>query len=87
MNTEFTQQFFEESSKAWKTNKVKYGQSMYRYKKNAFVPAGDLPKQRILTRAQTKAMEQESLRRSQIDEPVPPRVRRSARLARLASTH
>lgn len=85
MQSEFTQTFFEDSSKAWKANKVKYGQSMYRYKKNAFVPATDIPKQRVLTRSQTKAMEQESLPRSQIDEPVPPRVRRSARLAKMSN--
>lgn len=84
MNSEFTQKFFEESSKAWKDNKVKYGQSMYRYKKNAF-PADSsvgLPKERVLTRAQKKLMENESILRSKLDEPVPPRLRRSARLAK-----
>jgi hypothetical protein len=36
MIAEFTQQFFEDSSKAWLLNKEKYGQNMYRYKRGAF---------------------------------------------------
>ena len=36
MIAEFTQKFFEESSKAWLLNKEKYGQNMYRYKRGAF---------------------------------------------------
>ena len=36
MIAEFTQKFFEESSKAWLANKEKYGQNMYRYKAGAF---------------------------------------------------
>jgi hypothetical protein len=36
MIAEFTQKFFEESSKAWLANKEKYGQNMYRYKREAF---------------------------------------------------
>jgi len=36
MIAEFTQQFFEDSSKAWLANKEKYGQNMYRYKRAAF---------------------------------------------------
>lgn len=36
MIAEFTQEFFEESSKAWLANKEKYGQNMYRYKRGAF---------------------------------------------------
>jgi hypothetical protein len=36
MTAEFTQQFFEDSSKAWLANKEKYGQNMYRYKRAAF---------------------------------------------------
>ena len=36
MIAEFTQKFFEESSKAWLDNKEKYGQNMYRYKREAF---------------------------------------------------
>jgi hypothetical protein len=34
---EFTPQFFDEASKAWKANKVRVGEGHYRYKKNAFV--------------------------------------------------
>jgi len=33
---EFTPQFFDEASKAWKANKVRIGEGHYRYKKNAF---------------------------------------------------
>lgn len=36
MIAEFTQKFFEDSSKAWLANKEKYGQNMYRYKPEAF---------------------------------------------------
>jgi hypothetical protein len=36
MIAEFTQKFFEESSKAWLSNKEKYGQNMYRYTREAF---------------------------------------------------
>lgn len=41
--SEFTPSFFDASSKAWKKNKVKYGQAMYTYKKNAFPPDPDMP--------------------------------------------
>ena len=33
---EFTPQFFDDASKAWKANKVRIGEGHYRYKKNAF---------------------------------------------------
>ena len=36
MIEEFNDKFFDVSSKAWLENKVKYGQHMYRYKKDAF---------------------------------------------------
>lgn len=36
MTKEFTHQFFDDASKAWLANKVKYGQDMYRYKRAAF---------------------------------------------------
>lgn len=36
MIQEFTHKFFDASSKSWLANKVKYGQDMYRYKKDAF---------------------------------------------------
>ena len=34
--SEFTHQFFEDSSKAWMANKEKYGQNMYRYTRATF---------------------------------------------------
>jgi hypothetical protein len=37
MVAQFTHQFFEESSKAWLSNKEKYGQNMYRYRREAFL--------------------------------------------------
>lgn len=36
MTAEFTHQFFDDASKAWLANKEKYGQNMYRYKREAF---------------------------------------------------
>lgn len=42
--SEFTEDFFDESSKRWKENKVYIGTGTYKYKKNAF-PKEDLPKQ------------------------------------------
>ena len=33
---EFTPQFFDDASKAWKANKVRVGEGHYRYKRNAF---------------------------------------------------
>lgn len=77
---EFTQEFFDEASAAWKANKVRYGQASYRYKKNAFQPDPDLPpipKQSVSNKQQTQKELQE---RSMIDEYAPPRVRKSPRL-------
>jgi hypothetical protein len=36
-NTEFTREFFEESSKAWRANKICLPDATYKYKKNAFL--------------------------------------------------
>lgn len=36
MTADFTHQFFEDASKAWLANKERYGQNMYRYKREAF---------------------------------------------------
>ena len=36
MVAEFTHKFFEDASKAWLANKEKYGQNMYRYRREAF---------------------------------------------------
>ena len=35
---EFTPQFFDDASKAWRANKVRVGEGHYRYKRNAFAP-------------------------------------------------
>lgn len=74
--SEFTQEFFEESSRLWKANKVRIGEGMYRYKKNAF-PKCNEQEQMV---KQTKRIEKELDRRHTIDEYAPPRVKRSSRL-------
>jgi hypothetical protein len=78
--SEFSQKFFEESSKAWKGNKVRIGEGMYRYKKNAFPKGEDMPEAPKLTRVQQRTLEKEIAKRQGIDEYAPPRVRRSSRL-------
>ena len=77
--SEFTQAFFEDSRKAWKANKVKYGQAMYRYKKNAFPVDLEEPSfpQSMKSKKQT---EKELLKRQSIDEPAPLPLRKSPRL-------
>lgn len=75
--SEFTQAFFEESSKAWKANKVRYGQAMYRYKKQPKDLEEPPYKQ---SKASQKQTEQELQKRQSIDEYAPPRVRRSQRI-------
>ncbi len=52
MIAEFTQKFFEESSKAWLANKEKYGQNMYRYKPGAFQEPGLRRSKRLLEKMQ-----------------------------------
>lgn len=74
--SEFTQAFFEASSKAWTANKTRYGQASYTYKTNAFPPdlsVPKAPKQTALNRAELK-------RRQAQDDEAPPRIRRSPRL-------
>lgn len=51
---EFTQQFFEDASKAWLANKEKYGQNMYRYKRGAFQEPLIIRKSKRLLERQTK---------------------------------
>jgi hypothetical protein len=77
--SEFTQTFFEESSKAWKANKVRYGQAMYNYKKNAFPKDTKEPtyKQSMKSKNQT---EKELQKRQSIVEVAPLPTRRSPRL-------
>lgn len=53
MVVEFTHEFFEESSKAWLSNKEKYGQNMYRYKRMAFQEPLPLRKSPRLLEKQT----------------------------------
>ncbi len=77
--SEFTQSFFNASSKAWKKNKVRYGQAMYTYKKNAF-PNQQEFEEPTCTASQKKLLEKELTKRQSIDEFAPPRVRRSPRL-------
>lgn len=77
--SEFTQSFFEASSKAWKKNKVKYDQACYTYKKNAFPPLSD-PPTFVQSKASQQATSRELKKRQQIDEPAPLRLRRSPRL-------
>lgn len=80
--SEFTQSFFDASSKAWKRNKVQYGQAMYKYKTNAF-PVDEGEPSQIQTQASKKRTEKELAKRQVIDEVAPLRVRRSPRLRML----
>lgn len=79
--SEFTQGFFDDASKAWKKNKVRMEDAMYRYKKNAFPPVDEPPLPK-LTVKQKKANEKELDKRHSTDEYAPPRTRRSPRLRR-----
>ena len=80
--SEFTQSFFDASSKAWKKNKVKYGQAMYTYKKNAFPSDSDLPlcKQ---SKSSILKLDQELHKRQSLVEEAPFPVRKSPRLKQL----
>jgi hypothetical protein len=79
--SEFTHDFFQASSDAWKMNKVRYGQAMYKYKKGAFPKDPEEPK----APKESKLNRKEELKRQEIDEYAPPRVRRSPRLRLLHS--
>lgn len=80
--SEFTHQFFEDASKAWQRNKVRYGQASYKYKKNAFPEDKCEPtyKQTLASRKQT---EKELRKRQAEDEAAPMKERRSPRLREL----
>jgi hypothetical protein len=80
--SEFTQEFFESSSQAWKANKVRYGQASYKYKKNAF-PKEKQELASNQTLASKRQTEKELQKRQSIDEPAPLRERRSPRLREL----
>ena len=77
--SEFTQAFFNASSKAWKKNKVKYDQACYTYKEKAFPKDTDLPVASV-SKASKLKLEHELHKRHLIDEPAPLRVRRSPRI-------
>lgn len=77
--SEFTQDFFDASSTAWKANKVRYGQAMYKYKKTAFPIDKEEPTYKQ-TQTSKRKTEKELLKRQSIDEPAPLRIRRSERL-------
>lgn len=77
--SEFTQSFFDASSKAWKKNKVKYGQAMYTYKKHAFPLDSDLPSLKQ-SKASILKIEQELHKRQSMVEEAPLPVRKSPRL-------
>ena len=62
--SEFTQKSFQDSSKAWKSNKTRYGQAMYNYKKNAFQKDLEEP----VEPKPSKRNEKECLKRQQTDE-------------------
>ncbi len=81
MNTpsEFTQSFFDASSKAWKKNKVKYGQAMYAYKKDAFQDDPDMPILKV-SRASLLKLQKEYDRRRMTDVEAPYPQRKSPRL-------
>jgi hypothetical protein len=74
--SEFTHDFFQGSSDAWKMNKVRYGQAMYKYKAKAFEKDPEEPKAPKVSKLNHK----ECLQRQQIDEVAPPRRKRSDRL-------
>lgn len=78
-DSEFTQSFFDASSKAWKKNKVKYGQAMYTYKKNAFPTDTDLPVVKQ-SKASRLKIDQELHKRQTLLEEAPLPVRKSPRL-------
>lgn len=78
--SEFSQAFFEEASQIWKKNKVRTGQAMYRYKKNAFPKDLNEPPAWKLSTKKAKELEKELEKRQAIDEYAPPRIRRSPRL-------
>ena len=78
--SEFTHAFFQASSEAWKKNKVRYGQAMYKYKTTAFAPdvtVPPVPKQSRESKEQTK---KELRTRQALVEEAPLPVRKSPRL-------
>lgn len=77
--SEFTQSFFDASSKAWKKNKMKYDQACYTYKKDAFKGSDELPIQ-IASKAALLKNQREVNKRAALQEEAPLPTRRSPRL-------
>lgn len=77
--SEFTHEFFEESSRSWKANKVRCGVGMYKYKKATFPLDKEEPINKQ-TQASKRRTEIELKKREAIDEPAPLRTRTSERL-------
>lgn len=67
---EFTNDFFKESSKRWKANKISIGCGTYEYKKNAF-PKDDCP---------PAPKPKLKIKLPKVEEKEPPIIRRSPRL-------
>ena len=75
--SQFSSQFFEQSSQAWRANKRNVGQGYFRYARNAFPsPAADV----VPLRRSTRNVDLES---TNVSVSVAPVLRRSARLAQL----
>jgi hypothetical protein len=78
--SEFTQSFFEASSKAWKKNKVKYDQACYKYKNKVFPIDTEMPPPPVQSKASMLATQKEILKRQSLQEEAPLPTRRSPRL-------
>jgi hypothetical protein len=77
--SEFTQSFFDASSKAWKKNKVKYDQACYTYVNDAFKGQEEAPVHRVSAAVKRKNTIELQKRQGFVEEaPLP--VRRSPRL-------
>jgi hypothetical protein len=77
--SEFTQSFFDASSKAWKKNKVRYGQAMYAYKKDTWKGMEDIPEE-TASKAVLLKNSREIQKRLKLQEEAPLPTRRSPRL-------
>ena len=56
---EFTPEFFDNSSKAWRANKIRIAEGCFKYRKNAFTV-----KKEVKTKKKAKAKPEIKLRRS-----------------------
>lgn len=54
--TEFTPDFFDEASKAWRANKISIGEGSYRYKRNAFIPVVEVSRKPIVRKPIKKVL-------------------------------